>query len=142
MSLDRRLQLLSFARRCGAFVIEDDYDSEFRFSRRPLPALRSLDKTGTVILAGSFNKVLFPSLRLGYLVLPCSWIDEFLAFRFQVDAYPPALSQAVLCDFMRRDISAPSSPMRELYASRLSALRESAGRYLVFRSNCRTYKPD
>ena len=95
-----------------------------------MPALRSLDKTGTVVLAGIFNKVLFPSLRLGYLVLPCSWIDEFLAFRFQVDAYPPALSQAVLCDFIAEGhFGRHLRRMRELYASRLSALRESAGRY-------------
>jgi GntR family transcriptional regulator/MocR family aminotransferase len=125
------LQLLSFARRCGAFVIEDDYDSEFRFSGRPVPALRSLDKTGTVILAGSFNKVLFPSLRLGYVILPSSLIDGFLSFRFQVDAYPPALSQAVLCDFIADGhFGRHLRRMRELYASRLSALRESAARYL------------
>ncbi len=131
MSLDRRLHLLSFARRCRAFVIEDDYDSEFRFSGRPVPALRSLDKTGTVILVGSFNKVLFPSLRLGYVVLPSSCIDEFLSYRFQVDAYLPALSQAVLCDFITEGhFGRHLRRMRELYASRLSALRESSARYL------------
>jgi GntR family transcriptional regulator / MocR family aminotransferase len=66
MSLERRLALLAAARRSGAQVIEDDYDSEFRFSGRPVPALRGLDRSEAVILAGSFNKVLFPSLRLGY----------------------------------------------------------------------------
>ena len=74
MSLERRLALLGAARRSGAQVIEDDYDSEFRFSGRPVPALRGLDRSGAVILAGGFNKVLFPSLRLAYLVLLQSWI--------------------------------------------------------------------
>jgi GntR family transcriptional regulator/MocR family aminotransferase len=131
MSLERRLQLLSFARNCGALIIEDDYDSEFRFSGRPLPALRSLDKAGTVILAGSFNKVLFPSLRLGYVLLPPSLVDRFVSFRFQVDAYPPALSQAVLCDFIvEGHFGRHLRRMRELYASRLATLQKGAARYL------------
>jgi len=86
MSLERRLALLAAARRSGAQVIEDDYDSEFRFSGRPVPALRGLDRSEAVILVGSFNKLLFPSLRLGYLVLPQSLMDRFLAFRYQADA--------------------------------------------------------
>jgi GntR family transcriptional regulator/MocR family aminotransferase len=131
MSLERRLHLLSFARSCSAVVIEDDYDSEFRFSGRPVPALRGLDKAGSVILAGSFNKVLFPSLRLGYVLLPAPLVDRFLAFRFQVDAYPPSLSQAVMCDFMvEGHFGRHLRRMRELYSSRLSALQESATRYL------------
>src|SRR5205823_7587033 len=88
MSLERRLALLAAARRSSARVIEDDYDSEFRFSGRPVPALRGLDRSGTVILVGSFNKVLFPSLRLGYLVLPQSRMHRFLSFRYQADVYP------------------------------------------------------
>ena len=111
MSLERRLALLAAARRSGAQVIEDDYDSEFRFSGRPVPALRGLDRSGAVILAGSFNKVLFPSLRLGYLVLPQSLMDRFLAFRYQADAYPPAHLEAVLCDFIvRRALRAALAP--------------------------------
>jgi GntR family transcriptional regulator/MocR family aminotransferase len=86
MSLERSLALLGAARRSGAHVIEDDYDSEFRFSGGPVPALRRLDRSAAVILAGSFNKVLFRSLRLGYLVLPQSLMDRFLAFRYQADA--------------------------------------------------------
>jgi GntR family transcriptional regulator/MocR family aminotransferase len=131
MSLERRLALLAAARRSGARVIEDDYDSEFRFSGRPVPALRGLDRSEAVILAGSFNKVLFPSLRLGYLVLPQSLMDRFLAFRYQADAYPPTHLEAVLCDFIvEGHFGRHLRRMRELYGARLGALRDSVGRYL------------
>lgn len=132
MSLERRLALLAAARRAGARVIEDDYDSEFRFSGKPVPALRGLDRSETVILAGSFNKVLFPSLRLGYLVLPPSLVDRFLAFRYEADAYPPAHLEAVLCDFIvEGHFGRHLRRMRELYGARLAALRESVARHLI-----------
>ena len=70
LSLPRRLALLDWATRTGAWIIEDDYDSEFRYTGRPLPALKSLDRTDRVLYVGSFSKVLFPGLRLGYLVPP------------------------------------------------------------------------
>ena len=131
MSLERRLALLAAARRSGAQVIEDDYDSEFRYSGKPVPALRGLDRSNTVILVGSFNKVLFPSLRLGYLVLPQSLMDRFLAFRYQADAYPPAHLEAVLCDFIvEGHFGRHLRRMRELYGARLAALRHSVTRYL------------
>ena len=72
MSLKRRMQLLRWAAGEGAFVIEDDYDSEYRFEGIPVPALQSLDQASSVIFIGSFSKVLFPSLRIGYVVLPQS----------------------------------------------------------------------
>ena len=131
MSLERRLALLAAARRSGARVIEDDYDSEFRFAGRPVPALRGLDRSEAVILAGSFNKVLFPSLRLGYLVLPQSLMDRFLAFRYQVDVHPPAHLEAVLCDFIvEGHFGRHLRRMRELYGARQAALRNSVTRYL------------
>ena len=70
MSLARRLELLEWARKSGALIFEDDYDSEYRYSGPPIPALQGFDRNGLVIFAGSFSKVLFPSLRLGYLVIP------------------------------------------------------------------------
>ncbi len=79
MSLARRLKLLDWARKSGALIFEDDYDSEFRYSGRPVPALQGLDRGGHVLFAGSFNKVLFPSLRLGYLVVPPDLVDRFAA---------------------------------------------------------------
>src|SRR6185369_7562046 len=78
MSLESRLELLEWAHEAKAFVIEDDYDSEYRFRGSPTPSLHSLDGRGNVIFLGTFNKLLFPSLRLGYAVLPPSLVDPFL----------------------------------------------------------------
>ena len=75
MSLPRRLALLEWARASGALIFEDDYDSEYRYVGRPVPAMQGLDRHGQVLLGGSFNKVLFPSLRLGYLVVPPALVD-------------------------------------------------------------------
>jgi GntR family transcriptional regulator / MocR family aminotransferase len=77
LSLPRRLELLAWAAKTGAWVIEDDYDSEFRYLGRPLPALKSLDDAGRVLYAGSFSKVISPGLRLGYLIVPLSEVDRF-----------------------------------------------------------------
>src|SRR5689334_15627386 len=85
MSLERRMAVLHWASRAGAFVIEDDYDSEYRFEGRPIPALQSLDPGSNVIVIGSFSKLLFPSLRIGYVVLPPPLVDFFLAFRYRTD---------------------------------------------------------
>ena len=82
MSLERRMAILNWASRAGAFVIEDDYDSEYRFEGQPVPALQSLDNHSNVIFIGSFSKTLFPSLRLGYVVLPLSLVDYFLILPF------------------------------------------------------------
>lgn len=131
MALERRLALLAWARESEAIVFEDDYDSEFRFAGRPMPALQGLDRWNRVIFAGSFNKVLFSSLRLGYLVVPDSWIDPLLELRYQTDRYPPGMSQAVLCDFITEGhFGRHLRRMRELYARRLDALRDSVRKYL------------
>ena len=76
MSLDRRLALLDWAQSTGALIFEDDYDSDYRYSGQPIPALQGLDQADSVIFAGSFSKVLFPSLCLGYLVVPVGLIDK------------------------------------------------------------------
>jgi GntR family transcriptional regulator/MocR family aminotransferase len=131
MPLDRRLALLDWAQKAGAFLIEDDYDSEYRFQGSPVPALQGLDRSGTVILLGSFNKILFPSLRLGYVVLPNALVDAFLAFRFTVDLHPCGLDQAVLCDFIvEGHLGRHIRRMRGLYARRLAALQQDFERYL------------
>src|SRR5215467_13526623 len=78
LCLSRRLALLSWASAAGAWIVEDDYDSEFRYVGHPLPALKSLDRNERVLYAGSFSKVLYPGLRLGYLVVPESLIDAFI----------------------------------------------------------------
>jgi GntR family transcriptional regulator/MocR family aminotransferase len=131
MSLDRRMQLLKWASRAGAFVIEDDYDSEYRFEGRPVPALQGLDRSSNVILVGSFSKLLFPSLRIGYAVVPSSLLPYFLGFRYRTDFRNLHLDQAVLCDFIEGGhLGRHLRRMRTLYSSRLAALRDGAHEYL------------
>jgi GntR family transcriptional regulator/MocR family aminotransferase len=131
MSLERRMEVLRCASRVGAFVIEDDYDSEYRFEGRPVPTLQSLDRSSSVILLGSFSKLLFPSLRLGYVVLPPSLADYFLAFRYQTDFRSLSLDQAVLCDFIEGGhLGRHLRRMRELYARRLAALIDGGRQHL------------
>jgi GntR family transcriptional regulator / MocR family aminotransferase len=127
MTLRRRLALLESAKRSGAMIFEDDYDSEYRYSGRPIPALQGLDRSEVVLFAGSFSAVLFPSLRLGYLVVPDSMVDVFAAAGSVSTHHPPLLEQAVLCDFITGGYFARHiRRMRELYAERLNVLMESA----------------
>src|SRR6185295_1390420 len=127
MALRRRLALLEWARRSGTAIFEDDYDSEYRYSGRPIPALQGLDRSGVVIFAGSFSAVLFPALRLGYLVVPDSMVDVFAAAGSVSTHHPPLLDQAVLCDFITDGYFARHiRRMRELYAERLAALLDAA----------------
>ena len=127
MSLPRRLALLEKARQNNALIFEDDYDSEFRYSGRPVPALQGLDRHGCVLFAGSFSKVMFPSLRLGYLVVPDDLVDRIAAAKSITSRHAPLLEQAVLCEFMDKGLFGRHiRRMREVYADRLSALLESA----------------
>src|SRR5207253_2525753 len=93
MSLRRRLALLEWARRSGTLIFEDDYDSEYRYSGRPIPAMQGLDRSGVVIFAGSFSAVLFPALRLGYLVVP----EEIDRKSTRLNSSHVAISYAVFC---------------------------------------------
>ena len=127
MSLRRRLSLLEWARRSRTIIFEDDYDSEYRYSGRPIPALQGLDRAAVVIFAGSFTDVLFPALRLAYLVVPSDMVDIFAAAESVSTHHPPLIDQAILCDFIREGHFARHvRRMRELYAERLSVLVESA----------------
>lgn len=101
MSLSRRLALLDWARQAGAWILEDDYDSEYRFCGRPLEALQGLDQAGRVLYIGTFSKVLFPALRLGYLVAPSELVEPLLATRRFIDTHVPLLEQMALTDFLR-----------------------------------------
>ena len=100
MSLPRRLALLAWARDARAWVIEDDYDSEFRYGTRPIPCLHGLDIDGRVIYVGSFSKTMFPALRLGFLIVPTDLREVVLAARRAADIHPATMDQAVLADFM------------------------------------------
>ena len=127
MSVARRLALLEWARTSGALIFEDDYDSEFRYRGRPLPALQGLDRSEHVIFSGSFSKVLFPSLRIGYLVVPEVLIDAFTAALSITHRHAPILDQAVLADFIEAGhFGRHVRRMREVYAQRLFVLLDSA----------------
>ncbi|HEV3207141.1 MAG TPA: PLP-dependent aminotransferase family protein [Terriglobales bacterium] len=127
MSLRRRLALLEWARRSQTLIFEDDYDSEYRYSGRPLPALQGLDRGGVVIFAGSFNEVLFPALRLGYLVVSAGMVDRFAAAQSVSMRHAPLLDQAVLCDFITEGHFARHiRRMRELYSERLAVFLEAS----------------
>jgi GntR family transcriptional regulator / MocR family aminotransferase len=100
MGLARRLALLDWARQANAWILEDDYDSEYRSSGRPLEALQGLDHAGRVLYIGSFSKVLFPALRLGYLVAPTASVEPLLLMRRFLDVHLPILEQMALFDFL------------------------------------------
>lgn len=132
MSLLRRLELLEWARKSGALIFEDDYDSEYRYSARPVPAMQGLDRNGLVLFAGSFSKVMFPSLRLGYLVIPPDLLDYFAAAISVTSRHAPLPEQAVLCDFIiEGHFGRHLRRMREVYAERLGVLLESARQRLA-----------
>ena len=132
MSLARRLALLEWAGRTGAWVIEDDYDSEYRFAGRPIASLQGLDFNGRVIYLGTFSKVLFPSLRLGYLVLPPDLVQPFTAARALSDQHSPLIEQAVLADFINEGHFARHiRRMRALYSHRHAAFVEAAQKELA-----------
>ena len=123
MSASRRLQLLDSAERHGAWVIEDDYDSEYRYEGMPITSLQGLDRNRRVVYIGTFSKVLFPSLRIGYVVVPADLVERFLSVRFAMDLGPPTLPQMVLADFIREGhFSRHIRRMRLIYGERRSAL--------------------
>jgi GntR family transcriptional regulator/MocR family aminotransferase len=123
MSASRRLQLLEWAQRSGAWIIEDDYDSEYRYETMPIASLQGLDRHARVIYIGTFSKTLFPSLRLGYIVMPPDLVQRFTAIRFAIDLCPPHIYQAVLADFINEGHYARHiRKTRLLYGERRSAL--------------------
>jgi len=131
LSLPRRLALLRWAQSSGALVLEDDYDSEYRYAERPIPALQGLDRADRVLYVGTFSKVLFPSLRLGYLVVPAPLMPVFERARWLADRHSPLLEQAVLRDFIESGhLERHIRRMRNLYAQRRQCLVEALARTL------------
>jgi len=126
MTMPRRLELLDWAQSTGAWIIEDDYDSAYRYGHLPIPCLQGVDRNLRVIHVGTFSRTLFPSLRLGYLVVPADLVDRFVAVRQAMDICPSHLYQAVVNDligegYLARHIRC----MRTLYGTRRAALIEA-----------------
>lgn len=131
MSAARRMQLLSWASRNGAWIIEDDYDSEYRFGGRPLASLQGMDTDDRVVYVGTFSKVMFPALRVGYIVVPKDLIPAFAAVRDAFDTFSSTLYQVALTDFIREGHFARHiRRMRTLYLERRTVLREAIDKYM------------
>lgn len=134
LSLARRLALLTLAERQQAWIIEDDYDSEFHYDGLPIPAMQGLDRRGRVLYLGTFSKSLFPSLRLAYLIVPPTLVEAFVTARTVYDGHSAQLMQAVTAEFIRQGhFAAHIRYMRQLYHSRrdvlLAAVREKLGHF-------------
>ena len=119
MSLARRTALIDFARERDAYIFEDDHNSEFRFTGPPLPCLQGLDNSGRVIYAGTMSKILYPSLRIGYLLAPEQLVDPMIKIRAVMDQHSPAIDQATLARFMTEGhFLSHIKRMRKLYSDR------------------------
>lgn len=126
MSLKRRLALLEWAKQADAYILEDDYDGEYRFDGRPLASLQGLDDHDSALYIGTFSKVLFPALRIGYIIVPTPLLDAFLAMRHSMDVNLPILEQAALAEFISEGhFTRHIRRMRMLYAERRAALLQA-----------------
>jgi GntR family transcriptional regulator / MocR family aminotransferase len=125
MSLPKRLELLELSRKGGWRILEDDYDSEFRYAGRPLPSLQGLDAHGGVLYVGTFSKAMFPALRVGYLVAPPDLVEVLARARWAADRQTPSLEQYALDDFIREGhLERHIRRMRLLYSRRREVLME------------------
>ncbi|MEZ5399706.1 MAG: PLP-dependent aminotransferase family protein [Bryobacteraceae bacterium] len=131
MPLARRLEFLAWAAATDSMILEDDYDSEFRFEGRPTPSMQGLDRAGRVLYAGTFSKVLFPGLRLGYLVAPPALVNVLTRAKFLADRQCAAIDQLVLTDFLEQGhFERHVRRMRSLYATRRQTLADALAHFL------------
>jgi GntR family transcriptional regulator/MocR family aminotransferase len=133
MASARRAELLGFVRQSGAWLLEDDYDHEFRYSGQGQAALQAADRDGRVVLIGTFSKALLPSFRLGYVVVPTDLAADFARARAVIDRHAPVLEQMVLAEFMHRGLyAAHLRRMRVLYRERMEAMVAMLSRELGY----------
>ena len=131
MSAERRVELLSWAARAGGWIIEDEYDAEYRYSGKPIASLHSLDRSGSVIYVGTFTKMLFNALRIGFIVVPERLVEAFRIARSFMDRHAPTLDQAVLTEFINEGhFGHHVRKMRQVYSDRSQLLTEEANRRL------------
>lgn len=131
MSVDRRIELLRWAASVDAWIIEDEYDAEYRYFGRPVASLQALDRSNCVIYVGTFTKMLFNALRLGFVVLPERIVDAFAAARNFVDRHPPTLDQAILAEFITDGhFGHHVRRMRKVYSERMDILKAAADEQL------------
>jgi GntR family transcriptional regulator/MocR family aminotransferase len=131
MTLARRLELLRWAERTHSWILEDDYDSEYRYASRPVASLQGLDTRNCVIYCGTFSKVLFPSLRLGYVIVPPQLVDAFGRTKAVIDRHSPTVEQAVLAEFIAEGhMGRHVRRMRMLYLERQNTLLDALHREL------------
>src|SRR5215467_13104446 len=136
MSLSRRTALIDFARACDAYIFEDDHNSEFRYTGPPLPCLQGLDNVGRVIYAGTMSKILYPSLRLGYIIAPEQLVEPMIKIRAVMDQHSPAIDQATLARFLTEGFFLTHiKRMRKLYSDRrdffIEQFNKLLGRYFI-----------
>lgn len=131
LSLDRRMALVDWANANRRFIIEDDYDSEYRYDGAPISCIQGLDTSGNVLYVGTFTKTLFPGVRLAYLVAPTHLMPALVGMRTLVDGHSAVLNQATLAEFMATgDFTAHIRRMRQLFKARRDAFVEAVERYL------------
>jgi GntR family transcriptional regulator/MocR family aminotransferase len=136
MSLARRTALIDLARSCDAYIFEDDHNSEFRYTGPPLPCLQGLDNVGRVIYSGTMSKILYPSLRLGYIVAPEQLVEPMIKIRAVMDQHSPAIDQATLARFLTEGFFLSHiKRMRKLYAERreffIEQFNKVLGKYFI-----------
>jgi GntR family transcriptional regulator/MocR family aminotransferase len=130
MSVARRLELIEWARRSGAVIVEDDYDSEYRYNGPPLPSMQGLARGTPVVYIGTFSKVMFPGLRIGYVVAPEKLATAFTRAKWLADRNTSMLEQAALADFLREGhLERHIRRMRRLYGQRREVLVDALARH-------------
>ena len=136
MSLARRTVLIDFARENDAYIFEDDHNSEFRYTGPPLPCLQGLDNCGRVIYAGTFSKIMYPSLRLGYILAPDRLVEPMIKIRAVMDQHSPAIDQATMARFLTEGFFLHHiKRMRKLYSDRrdffIEQFKSLLGKYFI-----------